>query len=215
MAGPYDPPVIRLRGREINPVGDPIVVNHEDINIIVKNGGIQGPTGDEGTIWLYGDFPPNNVDGRDGDYYFQITTGDIFIKENGDWGDPKATIAAPPSIESIIVTYEAASPININRVVALLPSGQIQHADKDDPMADQLDIIGISKTSGSAGDNVQIITYGKLYGAAFGAVSDNLFLGNNGLMTNVAPDIGIWINIGIQMESSVFFINIGEPILIT
>ena len=122
-------------------------------------------------------------------------------------GDPS------PSIQAVIEEYEAASQVNINRVVALRPDGRIEHADKD-TLNHNLDVIGVSKTSGAMGQLITVVKFGRLTGASFGAVSENFFLGNNGQLTSVAPVSGNWLNIGIQETLNEFFVNIGESILI-
>lgn len=114
-------------------------------------------------------------------------------------------------IETITEEFEAASQININRALVLLPDGRVAHADKDN-QAHNLDVIGVSKTSGATGQLVTVVKYGKLTGASFGAISENFFLGNNGQLTSVAPTEGNWLYIGIQEAASEFFVNIGESI---
>lgn len=128
----------------------------------------------------------------------------ITIINNGD--DP-----TPPSVEAIIEDYEAGSNININRVIALRPDGLIVHADKDN-LPDDWVVIGVSKTSGAAGQQVQVVRFGKLTGASLGAIAENLFLGNNGGLTSVAPVTGNWLMIGIQETASEFFVNIGQQV---
>lgn len=128
----------------------------------------------------------------------------VIINNNGD---------PSPSIEAVIEEYEAASQVNINRVVVLRPDGRIEHADKD-TLNHNLDVIGVSKTSGAIGQLITVVKFGRLTGASFGAVSDNFFLGNNGQLTSVAPVSGNWLNIGIQETPNEFFVNIGESILI-
>lgn len=118
-----------------------------------------------------------------------------------------------PSIEAVIEEYEAANSINVNRAVALLPDGRIVHADKDTPMHN-LDVIGVSKTSGAVGQLVTVVKFGKLTGASFGPVSSNFFLGNNGQLLSSAPTNGNWLSIGIQETLSEFFVNIGESIVL-
>ncbi len=117
----------------------------------------------------------------------------------------------PASGESIIEDYEAASNINVNRAVVLLSDGRIAHADKDTP-SHNLDVIGVSKTSGVTGQLVSVVKYGKLTGASFGAIAENFFLGNTGQLLSVAPSSGNWLYIGIQETASEFFVSIGESI---
>ena len=115
--------------------------------------------------------------------------------------------------DAIVRSYEAASPINVNRALVLLSDGRVAHADKDNP-AHNLDVVGVSRTSGTTGQSVEVVEYGLLTGATFGAISENFFLGNNGQLTSVAPSSGNWLNVGMQISASEFFVNISDSILI-
>ena len=56
---------------------------------LIKN--IIGPKGDKGTpgkdgaTWTMGTTAPNNADGKDGDLYMNVLTGDIYVKAEGAW----------------------------------------------------------------------------------------------------------------------------------
>jgi hypothetical protein len=126
----------------------------------------------------------------------------ITINQTGTGGDG----------EAVISTYEAASQINVNRAVAIRSDGRIEHADKDNP-ANELDVIGISRQSGAIGSLIEVVEFGKLSGASFGAVGDNFFLGNNGQLVNTAPATGTWLNVGTQTSASEFLVKIGESII--
>ena len=119
----------------------------------------------------------------------------------------------PPVCDCAAVTeqYEAGEAVQVNRVISIMGDGRIKHADKDDE-EEALDTIGVSKQSGSIGQLVNVVKFGKLTGASFGAVSENLFLGTNGQLLSVPPTLGVLLSIGVQTAGSEFHINIGEPI---
>lgn len=114
-------------------------------------------------------------------------------------------------VDAFVEVYEAGEFVNVNRAVVLRPDGRIQHADKDD---DDFfgDVVGITRQSGAIGAEVEVVTFGKLNGAVFAGVAENLFLGNNGLLTSTAPASGIWQSMGFQSGPSEFFVTVGEPI---
>jgi hypothetical protein len=120
----------------------------------------------------------------------------------------------PPTedTDAVVCSFEADSQINVNRAVVLLPNGRIEHADKD-TTADACDIIGVSRQSGAAGQFVDVVKFGKLTGAALGGIGNNYFLGNNGLLVTTPPATGIWLQLGVQMENTVLFVKLSEPII--
>jgi hypothetical protein len=121
--------------------------------------------------------------------------------------DPQPT----EGICAVVCTMEAGENINTNRVVSVAPDGRIVHADKDDPDT-PYDVVGISRQSGSTGQMVEVVKFGRLAGASFGLPSDNFFLGNNGVVQGSISATGTWLSIGVQLTASEFYVNIGEPI---
>ena len=47
--------------------------------------GIDGGDGKDGSSWLSGSSKPTNSLGKDGDYYLNTSTNDLYFKENGEW----------------------------------------------------------------------------------------------------------------------------------
>ena len=47
--------------------------------------GIDGEDGKDGSSWLSGSSKPANSLGKDGDYYLNTSTNDLYFKENGEW----------------------------------------------------------------------------------------------------------------------------------
>jgi len=113
--------------------------------------------------------------------------------------------------EAIICEIEAATAINVNRVLVIRTDGKVEHADKD-TISHGLDIIGMSKQSVTIGQLVQIVKFGKLTGASIGTPGDNFWLGNNGNLISALPLTGNSIAIGKQMTASEFLVRIGEPL---
>ena len=54
--------------------------------------GSQGETGKNGSMWLTGSTAPDDSIGNDGDLYLNVTTCDLYQKNNGSWGQPICNI---------------------------------------------------------------------------------------------------------------------------
>lgn len=118
--------------------------------------------------------------------------------------------AAENSGESLICELEAAETVNTNRVVGVDINGQIFHADKDS-LDDALDIVGVTRQSGTIGQLVEVVKFGKLSGASLAQPGDNFWLGNDGVLLTNPPSTGDWLFIGTQLASGDILIRIGEP----
>lgn len=114
--------------------------------------------------------------------------------------------------ETLQKDYVANSQINANRVVALRPDGEIEHADKDN-VDHQCNVLGIAKNSGAIGAVVTVVKFGTVTGASIGTIAQDFFLGNNGNLTLVAPTSGIFQHIGEQVTATEFNVNLGEQII--
>lgn len=112
--------------------------------------------------------------------------------------------------DALISKYEAAESINVNRAVAIDAAGRIFHADKD-TLDDTLDIVGVSQQSGTIGQLVEVVEFGKLGGASLDVVGTNYWLGNNGVLLSSPPLSGDWLFIGTQLLDSEILVRIGEP----
>lgn len=49
--------------------------------LVAEYGGIPGPAGPRGSIWFFGNGEPNEPDAVNGDYYLDVTTGDVYRKD--------------------------------------------------------------------------------------------------------------------------------------
>ena len=47
--------------------------------------GATGAPGKDGTVWLTGSEEPTAQTGKDGDFYINLTTGELYLKESGEW----------------------------------------------------------------------------------------------------------------------------------
>ena len=79
-------------------------------------------------------------------------------------------------------------------------------------------VLGVSLTSATIGGLVEILMMGKLEDPFFTyAVNDILFLGQNGVITNIPPSLPLSTHsttIGYSLGSGSIFLNIEKPIIL-
>jgi hypothetical protein len=77
------------------------------------------------------------------------------------------------------------------------------------------DAVGISLTSANIGGSVDVLFFGRVEDSFFNfPLNDNLFLGNNGIITNVTPVSDYSVRIGKSLGAGAIFINIERPIIL-
>lgn len=119
----------------------------------------------------------------------------------------------PPTenADSITDVYEADESILARKVVYIRANGRIAHADKDAAI-DFKDVLGVSATSGAAGQDITVVKFGKLTGAAIGAIGSSYFLGNNGDLIAIAPISGNLLEVATQDASDTINVKLGTRI---
>jgi len=63
--------------------------------------GADGLPGTDGATWISDDQAPTRADGKDGDFYLDTTTYNIYLKNNGSWskiGNIKGEDGSTPTI---------------------------------------------------------------------------------------------------------------------
>jgi hypothetical protein len=108
-------------------------------------------------------------------------------------------------------TFTAGAALSTHRVVYIKSDGTIDHADKDAAI-DFNDILGFTTNNALAGQEVEVVVFGRLEGAALGSVASSYWLGNNGQVVTTAPTSGIVLSVGTQMSASDVFVKLGQPI---
>ncbi|MEI6558285.1 MAG: hypothetical protein WCO00_07730 [Rhodospirillaceae bacterium] len=54
--------------------------------------GPRGPAGTPGSVWFSGAAAPSSAIGTTGDYYLNLTTGEVYTRSTGGWGSPSGSI---------------------------------------------------------------------------------------------------------------------------
>jgi len=110
--------------------------------------------------------------------------------------------------ESASFDIEADISISGGRVIAT-DGGLATYADKDD----SLNVIGISLNAAAQGDNVTVITDGRMQIAGWGLTPDSTyFLGDTGNLTTTAPTTGRYQVVGYSISATEMIVNIQQPI---
>lgn len=77
------------------------------------------------------------------------------------------------------------------------------------------DAVGIALTSATVGNLFDVLLFGRVEDSFFNfPLNDGLFLGNNGMVTNVAPTTDFSVRVGKSLGSGAIFINIERPIIL-
>jgi len=107
----------------------------------------------------------------------------------------------------------ASETISALRLVYQTSPGEAALADYQN--ATKKDVVGIALTSATVGNEVVVLYFGRVVDAFFNfPLNDSLFLGNNGIVTNVPPASDYSVRIGKSLGSGAIFINIERPIIL-
>jgi len=81
--------------------------------------------------------------------------------------------------------------------------------------ASKKDAVGIALTSATVGNEVVVLYFGRVVDAFFNfPLNDSLFLGNNGIVTNVPPVSDYSVRIGKSLGAGAILIKIERPIIL-
>lgn len=110
--------------------------------------------------------------------------------------------------------YLAGSAIGGLRVVLLASDQRVIYADQT-IVEHARRVLGVSLNAAIENDEVTICTGGEVTDPSWNWDTDlPVYLGINGLLTQVAPAIGFSLVIGIALSSTYIFVNIREPIIL-
>ncbi len=73
-------------------------------NMGSSSGGSDGKDGIDGATWLTGTDVPTSLQGKNGDFYLNSTTCDVYFKSNSSWGSPIANIKGANGSDGVTPT---------------------------------------------------------------------------------------------------------------
>jgi len=112
--------------------------------------------------------------------------------------------------------FTAVAGIDIAALRVVIPGtvdGEVIYADHTD-VDSAMDIIGITKTSATAGNLVEIITGGSMEDPSWNWSKGPVFLGTSGVLTQTAPITGFVLSMGKVISNTKLNINIDRPIIL-
>lgn len=110
-----------------------------------------------------------------------------------------------------LITKIADETISALRGVRATSSERVALADKDSYT--EAEVLGVSLNAGNVGDNIRIVTFGEIKDSFFNfPLNEPIFLGDNGLITDVAPIEIFNKPIGYSLGPGAIFVNIGKTI---
>jgi hypothetical protein len=116
---------------------------------------------------------------------------------------PSTPITA--SSTSSVITRIAGENIGALKAIRVDSAGLCWLADKDD--ANASDVIGISKTSAILGANLDIAVAGELVDSGWNWATGEVWLGNNGTLTQVVPTSGLLVQMATVVSSTSIVID--------
>lgn len=120
--------------------------------------------------------------------------------------------SAGGSSEIIQKTYEATETISAIKAVTAVNASDVKNATNDNTCEDAT-VLGISLNAATAGNLVNVRLEGQIEDASLTfAINEALYLGMNGMITNVAPTTGFRTKIGHGLGPGAIYVRIEEPI---
>lgn len=109
--------------------------------------------------------------------------------------------------------YGGSDPVAQFRLVSSVSATEVLYADSDSYTTSF--VLGVSLESGNPGDDIRIQLFGLLEDPSFTfGINVPLYLGNDGIITDVAPTVGTRTRVGHGLGTGSIFIKIEEPILL-
>jgi len=109
-------------------------------------------------------------------------------------------------------SYEAGETISALKIVRLTDMNTVITA--NNLTCEAAHAIGITCTAATAGNAIDVLTFGKVEDPSFGFTGTNtaIFLDDNGNITDVAPISGQYVILGQSLGAGAIFLNINSPI---
>jgi hypothetical protein len=140
------------------------------------------------------------------------TAGQILAKNSATDYD---TSWIDPEVPRLTTTRKATVAVSALRLVKFDSSTHISPATNDAAYSDA-QVIGMALNSAVIGGDVAILLFGAATDAFFAyAVNDNLFLGVNGVITDIppsAPTANFLVRVGSSMGTGAIFLNMEQPV---
>jgi hypothetical protein len=140
----------------------------------------------------------------DGGGHLVFTMSDSSIIDAG-------VVSVAGGSDSAYVTKIADITLSGHRLVTMATTTTVTYADKDSAYH----VLGMTTNSAMAGSSVSILTAGEIVEPSWSFTINNpVYLGNNGLLTQVVPVSGCILQVGLATAPTKLLIGIQLPIII-
>jgi hypothetical protein len=113
-----------------------------------------------------------------------------------------------------LLTRVAGENLGGHRVVIVDSDNKVYYADRTN-LAHMYKVVGITRGAANVGDSVEIQTYGLMTELSWNWIAGQpIFLGTNGLLTQVPPSYGFCLIIAKALTSTDIFISVKNPIIL-
>lgn len=131
--------------------------------------------------------------------------------ENANW---QAVEFAAPQAAGDLGVFPAAEALGGHRLVRALGDGRVGYADKD-TLAHAPCVLGLTLNAAAAGAEARVLRRGEVQEPGWNWTAQQpVFLGNNGLLTQIAPVTGFSLAVGFPMAPDRLFISIRDAIIL-
>lgn len=121
--------------------------------------------------------------------------------------------ASSTDAEKIVMKRDLSANTSALKLVCIDASNQFVVGDPSNYQLSQ--VVGVTLQAGLAGSLVSAHLFGKLDDPFFTfPLHDSLYLGSNGVVTNIVPIVGHDVLVGHSLGNGSIFINIQEPLIL-
>ena len=138
----------------------------------------------------------------------------IFVVVTQDVATVVESINQGPSGASGASTFTvtAGQDLSGHRIVSVNSAGQAVYADKDTP-ATVRQVLGLTTGAALNGTQATVLPMGEITEPSWTlSMSGPVYLGNNGLLTQILPTTGVIMQVGVPLSSTMMLVDIKMPI---
>lgn len=113
-----------------------------------------------------------------------------------------------------VVTKPAGQTLSAQRIVIMDSDGKLYYGDKD-TVSTAKKTLGLTLHSGNLDEDIRVLLSGRISDPSFSfTLGMSIYLGNNGLLTQIYPTSGYVLKLGIPVDANTFILKIDIPIIL-
>lgn len=138
-----------------------------------------------------------------------VPNDNITLVTEGLQGPPGPAGTAGEAVD--VTGYTAGQALSGHRAV-YVSAGALFYADSA-TAAHAPKVLGVTQNAAAMGGFVSVRTNGLLVEPTWAFAPGFVFLGANGVLTQTPPSTGFLLTIGVAVEATVLYVQVGEPVL--